>query len=149
MWTTPVKPASRNPSSRIAARIGLSSTMTILGDDSALIDHSQPGKRIHSTPIAGAKGCNYGQFGLAPADQSGRSRYATGRSAESQLCLLGMPQGAVDSERIITRLRAEGYELARKHDGADIVIVNTCGFLDIANHESLGPIGEAIASHPA
>lgn len=45
---------------------------------------------------------------------------------------LGCPKALVDSERIITRLRAEGYELARKHDGADIVIVNTCGFLDSA-----------------
>src|SRR6267154_1106231 len=94
IWTTPVKPASRKPSSRIAARIGLSSTMTILGDDSALIDHSRPGKGIHTTPMAVAKGCNYGKFGLAPADQSGRTGYATGPRAESQLCLLGMPQGA-------------------------------------------------------
>ena len=53
----------------------------------------------------------------------------------------------MDSERIITRLRAEGYELARKHDGADIVIVNTCGFLDSAKQESLAPIGEAMAEN--
>jgi len=53
----------------------------------------------------------------------------------------------VDSERIITRLRAEGYELARKHDGADLVIVNTCGFLDSAKQESLGAIGEAMAEN--
>jgi ribosomal protein S12 methylthiotransferase len=53
----------------------------------------------------------------------------------------------VDSERIITRLRAEGYELARKHDGADIVIVNTCGFLDSAKQESLAAIGEAMAEN--
>jgi ribosomal protein S12 methylthiotransferase len=53
----------------------------------------------------------------------------------------------VDSERIITRLRAEGYELARKHDGADIVIVNTCGFLDSAKQESLSAIGDAMAEN--
>ena len=53
----------------------------------------------------------------------------------------------MDSERIITRLRAEGYELARKHDGADIVIVNTCGFLDSAKQELLGAIGEAMAEN--
>ena len=53
---------------------------------------------------------------------------------------LGCPKALVDSERIITRLRAEGYELARKHDGADLVIVNTCGFLDSAKKESLGAI---------
>jgi ribosomal protein S12 methylthiotransferase len=60
---------------------------------------------------------------------------------------LGCPKALVDSERIITRLRAEGYELARKHDGADIVIVNTCGFLDSAKQESLGAIGEAMAEN--
>jgi ribosomal protein S12 methylthiotransferase len=60
---------------------------------------------------------------------------------------LGCPKALVDSERIITRLRAEGYELARKHDGADIVIVNTCGFLDSAKQESLGAIGDAMAQN--
>ncbi len=60
---------------------------------------------------------------------------------------LGCPKALVDSERIITRLRAEGYELARKHNGADIVIVNTCGFLDSAKQESLGAIGEAMAEN--
>ncbi|MET0970846.1 MAG: 30S ribosomal protein S12 methylthiotransferase RimO [Tardiphaga sp.] len=60
---------------------------------------------------------------------------------------LGCPKALVDSERIITRLRAEGYELARKHDGADVVIVNTCGFLDSAKAESLGAIGEAMAQN--
>src|SRR4051794_1611027 len=60
---------------------------------------------------------------------------------------LGCPKALVDSERIITRLRAEGYELARKHDGADVVIVNTCGFLDSAKAESLAAIGEAIAEN--
>ena len=60
---------------------------------------------------------------------------------------LGCPKALVDSERIITRLRAEGYELARRHDGADIVIVNTCGFLDSAKQESLGAIGQAMAEN--
>jgi ribosomal protein S12 methylthiotransferase len=60
---------------------------------------------------------------------------------------LGCPKALVDSERIITRLRAEGYELARKHDGADVVIVNTCGFLDSAKKESLSAIGEAMAEN--
>ena len=74
-------------------------------------------------------------------------RYATGRRAQNQLCLSGVPQGAGGFRRIITRLRAEGYELARNHDGADIVIVNTCGFLDSAKQESLGAIGEAMAEN--
>jgi ribosomal protein S12 methylthiotransferase len=57
---------------------------------------------------------------------------------------LGCPKALVDSERILTRLRAEGYELARNHAGADAVIVNTCGFLDSAKQESLAAIGEAM-----
>ena len=57
---------------------------------------------------------------------------------------LGCPKALVNSERIITRLRAEGYELARRHDDADLVIVNTCGFLDSAQAESLEAIGSAL-----
>jgi ribosomal protein S12 methylthiotransferase len=57
---------------------------------------------------------------------------------------LGCPKALVDSERIITRLRAEGYELAREHAGADVVVVNTCGFLDSAKDESLAAIGGAL-----
>jgi ribosomal protein S12 methylthiotransferase len=60
---------------------------------------------------------------------------------------LGCPKALVDSERIVTRLRAEGYELARAHDGADLVIVNTCGFLDSAKAESLDAIGAALAAN--
>ncbi len=57
---------------------------------------------------------------------------------------LGCPKALVDSERIITRLRAEGYELAREHQGADLVVVNTCGFLDSAQEELLAAIGKAL-----
>src|SRR6476469_1634448 len=57
---------------------------------------------------------------------------------------LGCPKALVDSERIVTRLRAEGYELAREHAGSDLVIVNTCGFLDSAKAESLSAIGDAL-----
>src|SRR5205807_4847752 len=57
---------------------------------------------------------------------------------------LGCPKALVDSERIITRLRAEGYELSRSHQGADLVVVNTCGFLDSAQAESLAAIGKAL-----
>jgi ribosomal protein S12 methylthiotransferase len=60
---------------------------------------------------------------------------------------LGCPKALVDSERIITRLRAEGYELAREHAGADLAIVNTCGFLDSAQAESLAAIGAAMAEN--
>src|SRR5436189_538099 len=60
---------------------------------------------------------------------------------------LGCPKALVDSERILTRLRAEGYELSREHTGADLVIVNTCGFLDSAQAESLEAIGTALAEN--
>jgi ribosomal protein S12 methylthiotransferase len=60
---------------------------------------------------------------------------------------LGCPKALVDSERILTRLRAEGYELSREHAGADLVIVNTCGFLDSAQAESLDAIGSALAEN--
>mgnify|MGYP001497893074 CR=1 FL=1 len=60
---------------------------------------------------------------------------------------LGCPKALVDSERIVTRLRAEGYELTKTHAGADVVIVNTCGFLDSAKAESLSAIGEAMAKN--
>ena len=57
---------------------------------------------------------------------------------------LGCPKALVDSERIVTRLRAEGYELSRGHAGADVVVVNTCGFLDSAKAESLEAISAAL-----
>jgi ribosomal protein S12 methylthiotransferase len=60
---------------------------------------------------------------------------------------LGCPKALVDSERIITRLRAEGYELTRAHAGADLAIVNTCGFLDSAQEESLAAIGAALSEN--
>ncbi len=68
-------------------------------------------------------------------------------AAKISFVSLGCPKALVDSERIITRLRAEGYELSRKHEGADLVIVNTCGFLDSAKAESLAAIGEALAEN--
>ena len=60
---------------------------------------------------------------------------------------LGCPKALVDSERIITSLRSEGYELTRTHAGADLVIVNTCGFLDSAKAESLENIGKALSEN--
>src|SRR5262244_4015195 len=70
-----------------------------------------------------------------------------GRAPIVSFVSLGCPKALVDSERIITRLRAEGYALARKHDGADLVIVNTCGFLDSAKQESLSAIGDAMSEN--
>ena len=60
---------------------------------------------------------------------------------------LGCPKALVDSENILTQLRAEGYEISGAYDGADMVVVNTCGFVDAAVEESLEAIGEAIAEN--
>ena len=60
---------------------------------------------------------------------------------------LGCPKALVDSERILTQLRSEGYATAPDYAGADLVIVNTCGFIDAAVEESLGAIGEALAEN--
>jgi len=72
---------------------------------------------------------------------------AQSRAPQVSFVSLGCPKALVDSERIITRLRAEGYELARAHAGADLAIVNTCGFLDSAQAESLAAIGAALAEN--
>ena len=60
---------------------------------------------------------------------------------------LGCPKALVDSEQILTQLRAEGYTIAPSYDGADLVVVNTCGFIDAAVAESLDAIGEALAEN--
>ncbi len=57
---------------------------------------------------------------------------------------LGCPKALVDSERILTQLRSEGYEISGSYAGADVVLVNTCGFIDSARDESLSAIGEAL-----
>ncbi|MDY7578568.1 30S ribosomal protein S12 methylthiotransferase RimO [Herbaspirillum sp. RTI4] len=60
---------------------------------------------------------------------------------------LGCPKALVDSEQILTQLRAEGYDTAASYEGADLVIVNTCGFIDAAVQESLDAIGEALSEN--
>jgi len=60
---------------------------------------------------------------------------------------LGCPKALVDSERMLTQLRAEGYEIAPRYANADLVVVNTCGFIDAAIEESLDAIGEALAEN--
>ncbi|MBU6494643.1 MAG: 30S ribosomal protein S12 methylthiotransferase RimO [Burkholderiales bacterium] len=60
---------------------------------------------------------------------------------------LGCPKALVDSEQILTQLRAEGYEISGTYDGADLVVVNTCGFIDAAVQESLDAIGEALTEN--
>src|SRR3954463_13739101 len=60
---------------------------------------------------------------------------------------LGCPKALTDSELILTQLSAEGYQTAKTFEGADLVIVNTCGFIDDAVKESLDTIGEAVAEN--
>src|SRR5215207_3946653 len=60
---------------------------------------------------------------------------------------LGCPKALVDSERILTKLRSDGYQMSPDYAGADVVLVNTCGFLDSAKEESLEAIGEALAEN--
>ncbi|WP_300454034.1 30S ribosomal protein S12 methylthiotransferase RimO [Accumulibacter sp.] len=60
---------------------------------------------------------------------------------------LGCPKATVDSEQILTRLRAEGYLISPSYEGADLVVINTCGFIDAAVEESLDAIGEALAEN--
>src|SRR5262245_41182939 len=81
--------------------------------------------------------------------QPGRvvQRSVPGRVPRVGLVSLGCPKALVDSERIITKLRSEGYALSPDYAGADVVLVNTCGFLDSAKQESLEAIGEAMAQN--
>lgn len=64
--------------------------------------------------------------------------------AENRLCFPWLSKNLVDSERILTELRTEGYDVVPSYDDADMVIVNTCGFIDSAVQESLEAIGEAL-----
>ena len=77
------------------------------------------------------------------------TRREVGRAGQPTIGMvsLGCPKALVDSERILTRLRAEGYAISPDYKGADAVIVNTCGFLDSAKAESLDAIGEALAEN--
>ncbi len=72
------------------------------------------------------------------------SRPAPTAAPKVGIVSLGCPKALVDSERIITKLRAEGYAISGSYDAADVVLVNTCGFLDSAKQESLEAIGEAM-----
>ena len=72
---------------------------------------------------------------------------ATGAAPRVGFVSLGCPKALVDSEQIVTQLRAEGYEIAPTYEGADLVVVNTCGFIDAAVAESLDAIGEALAAN--
>jgi ribosomal protein S12 methylthiotransferase len=76
-----------------------------------------------------------------------RRRGGRGAAPKVGFVSLGCPKALVDSERIITKLRSEGYAIAADYAGADVVVVNTCGFLNSAKEESLAAIGEALAEN--
>jgi ribosomal protein S12 methylthiotransferase len=78
---------------------------------------------------------------------AGPNTRARRRTPKVGFVSLGCPKALVDSERILTRLRAEGYEVAASYRAADLVVVNTCGFIDAAVDESLEAIGEALAEN--
>jgi ribosomal protein S12 methylthiotransferase len=77
-------------------------------------------------------------------DRTGYDTRMSRKNPKVGFVSLGCPKALVDSERIITQLRAEGYEVAPSYDSADVVVVNTCGFIDSAVDESLDAIGEAL-----
>jgi ribosomal protein S12 methylthiotransferase len=79
-----------------------------------------------------------------PLDRMSQASHQAGRVG---FVSLGCPKALVDSERILTQLRAEGYEIAPQYQEADLVVVNTCGFIDDAIEESLDAIGEALAEN--
>jgi ribosomal protein S12 methylthiotransferase len=81
-----------------------------------------------------------------PAARSG-ARARRARAPRVGFVSLGCPKALVDSERILTQLRAEGYEVAPTYEAADVVVVNTCGFIDAAVDESLDAIGEALEAN--
>jgi ribosomal protein S12 methylthiotransferase len=76
-----------------------------------------------------------------------RGRVHDAREPRVGFVSLGCPKALVDSERIVTQLRAEGYAISPSYEGADLVVVNTCGFIDAAVEESLEAIGEALAQN--
>ena len=84
--------------------------------------------------------------GKVLAEQESKAN-SEGKAAKIGFVSLGCPKNLVDSERILTQLRTEGYDVTNSYDDAELVIVNTCGFIDSAVQESLDTIGEALAAN--
>jgi ribosomal protein S12 methylthiotransferase len=79
--------------------------------------------------------------------QTPKAKATSGSVPKVGFVSLGCPKALVDSENILTQLRAEGYDIAPSYEGSDLVVVNTCGFIDAAVQESLDAIGEALAEN--
>jgi ribosomal protein S12 methylthiotransferase len=101
-------------------------------------------RALLTAPVRGKQGAKLMAFTMTPTDNMTQTDARDKDAPKISFVSLGCPKALVDSERILTRLRAEGYGVARKHEGADAVIVNTCGFLDSAKAESLAAIGAAL-----
>ena len=87
------------------------------------------------------------QAKATPGSVPGQAKAAPGSVPKVGFVSLGCPKALVDSEAILTQLRAEGYDIAPSYEGSDLVVVNTCGFIDAAVQESLDAIGEALAAN--
>ena len=87
---------------------------------------------------------NYPKFQSAEKATGGAPENIATDEKKVGFISLGCPKNTVDSERILTQLRIEGYKISPDYAGAEIVIVNTCGFIDAAKKESLDTIGEAL-----
>jgi len=105
-----------------------------------VIEHSRPGKGAGTPP---SNGNNATLDAITAAAQEANP----GRAPRVGFVSLGCPKALVDSERILTQLRTEGYEVTPEYNDADVVVVNTCGFIDSAKAESLEAIGEALAEN--
>jgi ribosomal protein S12 methylthiotransferase len=136
MSKAPIKAPSRSPAKPLAKASAKS-----LAQSPSKAAPKSGGRRA-----AGAGG----EEATAPAAKARRASKSPERAAPKSkapkvgFVSLGCPKALVDSERIITRLRAEGYEIAPEYRQADVVVVNTCGFLNSAREESLEAIGEAV-----
>ncbi len=105
-----------------------------------VIEHSRPGKGAGTAPSNGASA-------TLDAITAAAQEANPGRAPRVGFVSLGCPKALVDSERILTQLRTEGYEVTPEYNDADVVVVNTCGFIDSAKAESLEAIGEALAEN--
>ena len=108
-------------------------------------------KSLTAVAVATTAAASGGMLLFAPffSDPSGQHPHAMTDPKRSTVGFvsLGCPKALVDSERILTQLRVEGYDIVPSYDDADVVVVNTCGFIDSAVAESLDAIGEALAEN--
>ncbi len=105
-----------------------------------ILEQSRPGKGAGTSASSGSSS-------TLDAITAAAQGADPGRAPRVGFVSLGCPKALVDSERILTQLRTEGYEVTPEYNDADVVVVNTCGFIDSAKAESLEAIGEALAEN--